>query len=121
MKKTTRAFIIFVFIISVGASFYAGSYLKEYTNSKNRKHGCSNLLSFAIDKINTEDLNDPDTMEAFISNIYAAYMYCDKPAPSQQLHDLWNTLVFEGESYIGKEDALLETLENIAASVMGKE
>jgi len=78
-----------------------------------RMRRCQTLITFAIDKAESEDLSYQDNMEALISNIYAAYQFCDDPSLSAQLHDLWNTLIFEGERYIGNEDTLTAQLRTI--------
>ena len=75
------------------------------------------LVGVAVDKAGSEDVRDPDTMEALISNVYAAYHYCDEPAAAEQLHDLWNTLIFEPEAYTGGEEVLVEALQGVAHSV----
>lgn len=55
---------------------------------------------------------DEDTMEALISNIYAAYEYCDDPDMASALHDLWNALIFDGENISGKEEELKSALQS---------
>lgn len=42
--------------------------------------------------------------------------YVPHPAAGQ-LHDMWNTLIFEPEAYLGREDSLAESLTGIAASL----
>jgi len=117
MKMRTRLLIGMVFVACVAASFFVGSHLKEQEYSNQRMQRCNTLISFAIDKAENMDLSDRDTMEALISNVYAAYEYCDKPELAKQLHDLWNTLVFEGDGYIGKEDVLVNQLRNISENM----
>lgn len=114
MKMNTRLCIGIVFIALVAASFFAGSYMKEQEYSTQRIQRCNTLISFAIDKAENMDLSDQDTMEALISNVYAAYEYCDNPDLAKRLHDLWNTLIFEGDGYIGKEDVLGHQLRDIS-------
>lgn len=113
MKKTTKLVITIAFMISVAASFFAGSHLKEQAHMDSRMQRCHTLITFAIDKAENEDLSNQDLMEALISNVYAAYQFCDDPHLAAQLHDLWNTLIFEGDRYIGKEDALTAQLRTI--------
>lgn len=113
MKKATKLVISLVFIICVAASFFAGSYLKEQAHTNSRMQRCQTLITFAIDKSENEDLSYQDNMEALISNVYAAYQFCDDPHLAAQLHDLWNTLIFEGEDYWGKENALAAQLRTI--------
>ena len=59
-------------------------------------------------------MSDQDVMEALISNVYAAYEYCDEQYPAEVLHDLWNELIFAGDSWLGREDALVSLLKNIS-------
>ncbi|MGN0626746.1 MAG: hypothetical protein ACI4IT_02115 [Oscillospiraceae bacterium] len=113
MKKITKVVISIAFIIAIAASFFAGSYIKEQEHIGSRVQRCNTLISFAIDKAENEDLSDQDIMETLISNVYAAYEFCDNPNLSAQLHDLWNTLIFEGDSYIGSEEVLVTQLRNI--------
>ena len=56
-------------------------------------------------------------MEALISNVYAAYQFCDQPHLSEQLYDLWNTLIFDRNRYIGQEDMLVAQLRNIDETI----
>lgn len=114
MKKITKTAIVVVFIIAIGVSFFAGSYIKEQEQIDSRLQRCHTLITFAIDKVENQDISDQDVMEALISNVYAAYEFCDKPDLSEQLHNLWNTLVFEDDRYIGKEDVLITQLREIA-------
>lgn len=113
MKKVTKIFVGIAFIIVAIASFVAGSYMKEQEYVDSRMQRCNALISFAIDKAENEDLSNQDIREALISNVYAAYEFCDRPHLSELLHDLWNTLIFEGDSYVGKEDMLVTELRNI--------
>lgn len=114
MKRITKAGIAAAFILAMIISFFAGNYLKEREYADKRVQYCNTLLSFAVDKAENEDLSDQNVMKALISNVYAAYGYCDKPDLSSQLHDLWNMLIFEGDSYIGREEELVTQLKNIA-------
>lgn len=117
IKQNTKSFFCIAFIVLIVASFLAGSHMKEQEYSTGRMQRCNTLISFAIDKAGNEGISDPDTMEALISNIYAAYQFCDSPNLAEQLHDLWNKLIFEGNSYIGKEDVLLNQLRNISEAM----
>ncbi len=53
-------------------------------------------------------------MEAIISNVYAAYAFCDDPVLQSQLHDLWNVLIFEGDNYAAAKDILLAELKSVS-------
>ena len=114
MKRNIKLFVGIVFIVLIVASFFTGSHMKEQAYSNGRIQRCSTLVSFAIDKAENEDIADPDMMEALISNVYAAYQFCDHPKLAEQLHDLWNTLIFEGDYYIGREDVLVNQLRSIS-------
>ena len=121
MKKGTKILILIAFIIVAGTSFMAGSYIKEQEYLDGREERCKTLITFAIDKAENQDLSDPDIMEALISNVYAAYQVCDESTVAAQLHELWNGLIFEGESYVDNEDSLIEQLNNIAEMIRVEE
>jgi hypothetical protein len=113
MKVYTKIIITIVFVVSILAAAFAGSCIKEQEIRIGRTQRCHTLISFAINKAETNDLSNPDIMEALISNVYAAYELCDDPSVSAQLHDLWNDLIFDGDGYIGHEDKLATQLRII--------
>lgn len=117
MKTYTKILITVVFVVSILAAAFAGSCIKEQEIRIDRTQRCHTLISFAIDKAETHDLSDPDIMESLISNVYAAYELCDDPNTSAQLHDLWNDLIFDGDRYIGSEDALVNQLTIILETI----
>ena len=117
MKFGTKILDLLAAIILAVGGFSAGRYAENQENMQTRQQRCRMLIGFAVDKAESEDLRDPDTMEALISNVYAAYHYCDEPAAAEQLHDLWNTLIFEPEAYTGGEEVLVEALQGVAHSV----
>lgn len=113
MKKTIVTVAI---VCSLCLSFFAGNYFSDKENLESREYRCHTLVVFAIDKM--EDLKiqyDTDTMEALISDIYAAYEYSDDAELSAALHDLWNALIFDGENIAGKEDILIAALKEFDA------
>lgn len=114
MKKISKLVVCTVFIAAITASFAVGGYVKEREYTDGRMRRCNTLISFAIAKAENEDLSNQDVRKALISDVYAAYEFCDKLNLSEQLHDLWNTLIFDGDSYIGKEDMLVTELRNIS-------
>lgn len=114
MKKTTKVVVAVAFLVAIGVSFFAGSHMKQQEYFNDRLQHCHSLISLAVDKVENEDISDQDVLEALISNVYAAYEFCDKSDLSEQLHDLWNTLIFDSDSYIGKEDMLVTQLKDIA-------
>lgn len=95
------------------ASFFAGGYIKEREYINGRKQQCETLVSLAIDKADNRDISEQGVMEALISNVYAAYELCDDPVLAEQLHDLWNTLIFESGSYDTMRDTALTKLKDI--------
>ncbi|GAA6514534.1 hypothetical protein [Merdimmobilis hominis] len=113
MRGAVKIVVCIAFAAAIAASFFLGSYKKEQEYTESRIQRCNTLILFAIDKAEKEDLSNQETMKALISNIYAAYELCDNPIGAQQLHDLWNTMIFEGETYIGKEDMLADQLRGI--------
>lgn len=113
MKNFSKLMICITFIAAAAAAFFAGSHLQEQAHIEARAQRCQTLLTFAIDKAGTETLADQDMMEALISNVYAAYQFCDDPHMAAQLHDLWNELLVDGEHYAGREDTLTAQLQAI--------
>lgn len=113
MKKAAAAVI---FIAAVCISFFAGQYLSGKKQTKARAEKCHTMMTFAADKLDEMSGGyDEDTMEALISNIYAAYEYCDDPHMASALHDLWNALIFDGENISGKETELKSALQSGSA------
>ena len=113
MKKAAAAVI---FIAAVCISFFAGQYLSGKKQTKARAEKCHTMMTFAVDKLDEMSGGyDEDTMEALISNVYAAYEYCDDPHMASALHDLWNALIFDGENISGKEEALKSALQSGSA------
>lgn len=117
MKRLTKIALGACLIISMVISYIVGNQMKEQEMRRNRSQQCNTLISFAIDKAENHDLADQDIMEALISNVYAAYQFCDDSVAASQLHELWNGLIFEGDSFTGKEDVLVERLQNIAEMI----
>ena len=117
MKKTVSAIIIIVLII---ASFFVGSYVKEKEYLSERYNKCNTFISFAIDKVENGDLTDSDIIEALISNIYAAYEFCDEPISKNQLHDLWNYMIFEYDYNQSGKDVLSVELNSISDAIKSR-
>ena len=110
MKKL---FIVGALIVSICLSAFAGHYVSNQNSLKDRSIARQTLISFAISKV--EDLKngyDADTMEALISNVYAAVQFTDDGDLYTALHDLWNALIFDGENIVGKEDDLMKALKD---------
>ena len=109
MKKFSRAAIVIAAFIAISAiSVFAGSHIKEKDYLNSRTQRCTELISFAIDKI---------VREALLSNVYAAYQFCDNPNVSNLLHDLWNELIFEGESSVDSKDVLVAQLKDLVEMI----
>jgi len=117
MKKIIGTTILLALII---ASFFVGTYLKEQEYTKSRYNRCNTLISFAIDKVENGDLSDQDTIEALISNIYAAYEFCDDPISKNQLHDLWNYTIFEYDNTQSGKDILSVELKSISDAIKSR-
>ena len=91
--------------------------MTQVKNANARSGRCSTLIGFAIDKAENGDLADQGTMKALISNVYAAYQFCDNSVVANQLHDLWNFLIFESDGNLEntKEIALIELNDALRA------
>lgn len=116
MKKAVLAV---VFIIALGLSFFAGSKYREGREESARAEKCSSLMVLAADKADAlSDKYEDDTMEALISNIYAACQYCDDTELAAALHELWNALIFDGKNISGNEVELISALKDGSASAI---
>ena len=110
MKTSKKVLISIILMAVIVASFFAGRYVAQVENTHARSQRCCTLISFAIDKAENGDLADPGTMRAMISNVYAAYQSCDDAKLANQLHSLWNFLIFKSDDDLenAKEIALIE-------------
>lgn len=117
MKTSKRIFISVILIGIVVASFFVGRYVTQVESVNTNSGRCCTLISFAIDKAENGDLADQGTMRALISNVYAAYQLCDDTVVANQLHDLWNFLIFESDGNLenAKEIALIELNDALRA------
>ena len=117
MKTSKKVFISVILIIVMAASFFVGRNITQVENFNTRSERCCTLIGFAIDKTENEDLTDQGVMRALISNVYAAYQFCDDSVVANQLHALWNFLVFEsdGDFESVKEIALRELNDALRA------
>ena len=117
MKMSKKGFLSVILIVLIVASFFAGKYVTQVEITNARSGRCSTLIGFAIDKAENGDLADQGTMEALISNVYAAYQFCDDSVVANQLHDLWNFLIFESDGNLenAKEIALIELNDALRA------
>ena len=106
MKKTVFSCLAVVALLLI--SFVTGSYVREQKQNNERTQRCRTLISFAIDKAENENINDQSVRVALASNIYAAYQYCDDAATAEQIHELWNYLLSDGENSAAKEIILQE-------------
>lgn len=113
MKKHKSIIAAITFSVLIVVSFFVGSYTKEQECINRRKQQCETFISFAINNIENRDLSDPGVMKALISDVYAAYGFCDDSVLAGQLHDLWNALIFESDSYNNLNDTALKKLNDI--------
>ena len=117
MNINKKVFISVILIIVMVASFFAGKSVAQVKNSNARSERCCTLIGFAIDKAENKDLADRGIMRALISNVYAAYQFCDNSVVANQLHDLWNYLIFESDDNFEsvKEITLIELNDALRA------
>ena len=64
-------------------------------------------------KIEEKGLSVDGVVEAVASDIWVAHELCDDPEVSAELNNLWNTLVYDEDTYIGQEDVLAQQLKEI--------
>ena len=117
MKASKKGVLSVVLIVIIAASFFVGKYVTQRENASARSERCSTLIAFAIEKAENGDLLDQDTIRALVSNVYAAYQFCDNAVVANQLHDLWNFLIFESDGNLEnvKETALIELNDALRA------
>ncbi len=113
MKKYKKLIAVLIFCVLIICSFFGGRYSKEREYKEKRLQQCQTLISFAIDKIDNKDLSDPGVMKALISNIYGAYELCDNSNLANELHNLWNELIFESENNLNITNTTKKNLEII--------
>jgi len=112
--ETKKKILICVIVIALLiGSFLAGGFVKEKKQAGFRVQRCCTLISFAIDKAENEDLSDQSTMQALISNVYAAYEFCDDAHSAKQLHDLWNNLLSENDDAENVQLIILQELDAV--------
>lgn len=110
MKKII---IIGAVIVSICLSFFAGTYFSHKEDMDHREQRSHNFIRFSIDKL--EELKteyDTNTMEALISDVYAAVQFTNDGDLYSALHDLWNALIFDGENIVGIEEDLIKALKD---------
>ena len=117
MKMRKKVLFSVILIVIIVGSFFVGRYVTQAENTNTRIARCSTLIGLAIDKAENESLADNGTMRALISNVYAAYQFCDDSVVANQLHDLWNFLIFESDGNLenAKDIALTELNDALRA------
>ena len=115
MKKKTIVFMIILLLVTAGCSYYVATYMSDKEYNESRAQRCSRSILFAIEKIEDKVLSVDGVLEAVVSDIWVAHELCDDPEISAELSDLWNTLVYEEDTYIGQEEVLEKQLKDILA------
>lgn len=113
MKKLGTVLAIVFFIAAVVLSFFVGVYMSDKEHMEDRVQHCGRYISFAIDTIEDKGLSVDGASEAIASNIWVAHELCDNPKISAELSNLWNSLVYDEDAYIGQEDVLTAQLKDI--------
>ncbi len=113
MKKSTIIAYILTLAVSVSAAFSVGYHVRGQKQTESAAHTCQTYLSLAAQKLKFGDITNPDTMEALISNVYAALSHCTDPNAASQLHALWNALIFSYEDYAAQPEIVMERLKEI--------
>lgn len=113
MKKIIRVLFVLIPLAALMAGVFIGNYERDKEYEKQREQRCVRLVSFAVDAVEKKGLSIEGASEFVASNIWAAHELCDDPKVSAKLNDLWNTLVFEKDAYIGQEEILIKELNDI--------
>ena len=106
--------LLLAWAVTVGLGFYAGTAMEERAQRERQAERCRTLLVLAADKAETlRSSGEAGTLEALISNVYAARDYAGSAGDgmlSSALDELWNALISDGENLPGHEDALIQAL-----------
>lgn len=113
MKKKKVILVLILVLVTAGVSYFAGTYVSDKEYRESRSQRCGRNISFAIEKIEDKGLSVDGVLEAVASDIWVAHELCDDPEVSAELNDLWNTLVYDEDTYIGQEDVLAQQLKEI--------
>ncbi len=113
MKKSIVIALVLTFIVCIAAAFSVGYHDRAQKQPEYDAQACQTLLSLAAQKIKYDDISNPDTMEALVSNVYAAWSHCPDPDAQSKLHDLWNALIFSYEDYAAQPELVMERLTEI--------
>ena len=113
MKKFGAVLIAVFFVAGVVASFFAGDYMRDKAHKENQAELFETYISRAIDTVEQKGVTLEGAAEYIASNLWVAHELCDDPEISAELSDLWNTLVYEEDTFAGQEDVLTAKLEEI--------
>ena len=120
--RRKAVFLLLAWAVTVGLGFYAGTAAEERAQRERQAERCRTLLVLAADKAETlRSSNEVGTLEALISNIYAARDRAGSAGEGElasALDELWNALIFDGEHLPGQEAALAQALRDQAPAAI---
>ena len=112
-NKRNVIIVVIVLIILILLSAYVGYSIAENKYDYMCQYNAERNINFAVNEISKlKESYDEDTMKTLISCVYGAYQYSDIEGLSPALFDLWNALIFDGENIVGKEDLLMEAIQD---------
>ena len=111
MKKAS--IWIVCLLAATALSFFIGNYMSDQEHLQDKAELGAKLISIAIDTVEDKGLSTEGAKEFVASNVWAAHELCDDPETSAELSDLWNTLVYDEDTYVGQEDTLVTQLKDI--------
>lgn len=113
MRKIGPILTIVFFAAGIVIAFFAGDYMSDQSYIENRAEQFDKYISFAIDTAEDKGLSVDGASESIASNLWVAHEFCDNPEISAELNDLWNTLVYDEDVFVGQEDRLTMNLRDI--------
>ena len=113
MRKTGPILTIVLFAAGIVIAFFAGDKMSKQSHIKNRAEQFDKYISVAIDTAEDKGLSVDGASESIASNLWVAHELCDNPEISAELNDLWNTLVYDEDAFVGQEDRLTMQLRDI--------
>ena len=111
MKKASLWIVCL--LAAAALSFFIGNYMSDQEHLQDKAELGAKLISIAIDTVEDKGLSTEGAKEFVASNVWAAHELCDDPETSAELSDLWNTLVYDEDAYIGQEDIWATQLKDI--------
>ena len=116
-KNYYRILTFVVCVLLVVLAYFAGRYNEKQTCLEDKKEQCCEYITYAIDIVETRDLEENGIREVLLSYVFAAHERCNDPKLSAELNNIYFTLIYQGEQFVGKESELANMLRDILSEI----